>query len=368
MAIMSKGSTMRAGSGQRTNIDDLWRPDHPVLEILRQRRQSGSRPGGRTPDDTAKVGLAVEGGGMRGVVSAAMLQVIEESGLHLAFDAVYGCSSGAINAAYYLAGDTWYPVSIYFHDLTTRKFIDFWRGVRGGNILNLEYPFEVVLAQRKSLDYQRVLESPVPLKIAVTDVEGLETILAFDYADMADLKAALLSSSWLPIAVRGTAEFRGRRAVDGGVLTALPFRLALQDGCTHILSLSTRPMRPPSSGLSLMHRYTCLYLERIHRGLGKGYLEAIRQKRRDQAMLLDQRHLKRAEAPYILDLAPLSGTKEIKRHELRLGPLVDAATSAAEVMYCAVERRPVSNIQSGEIRAIPRITIVDKSRGNVRVA
>jgi hypothetical protein len=116
MAIMSKGSTMRAGSGQRTNIDDLWRPDHPVLEILRQRRQSGSRPGGRTPDDTAKVGLAVEGGGMRGVVSAAMLQVIEESGLHLAFDAVYGCSSGAINAAYYLAGDTWYPVSIYFHD------------------------------------------------------------------------------------------------------------------------------------------------------------------------------------------------------------------------------------------------------------
>jgi predicted patatin/cPLA2 family phospholipase len=359
---------MHGGSSRRENTDDLWLPNHPVLEILRERRRSGSRPGQRSPGDTATVGLAVEGGGMRGVVSAAMVQVIEECGLHLAFDAVYGCSSGAINAAYYLAGETWYPVSIYFHDLTARTFIDFWRGLRGGNILNLGYPFDEVLAQRKPLDYERVVKSPVPLKVAVTDVDALETVLASGFADPADLKAALLASSWLPIAVRGTAEFRGRRAVDGGVLTALPFRLALRDGCTHVLSLSTRPMRPPSNNrLSPMHRYTCRYLERIRPGLGKRYLEATREKWRDQAMLLDRRTREGEEAPYILDLAPLPGTKEIKRHEQRLGPLVDAATSAAEVIYSAIEGIPVSSIQSGDVRAVPRITIVDKTSGDARV-
>lgn len=343
-----------------------WHPDHPVLRILRERRRAGSKPTRRAPDDSAKVGLAVEGGGMRGVVSAAMLQVIEECGLADGFDAVYGISSGAINAAYYLAGETWYPVSIYFHDLTTRRFIDF-RRAWGGNILNLEYAFKEVVAVRKPLDYPGVLASKVPLKVAVTDVDGLKTSLAEDFVDPAELEQALLASSWLPIGVRGTTRFRGQRAVDGGVLTALPFRLALSDGCTHVLSLSTRPMGPPGSGISMVHRYTYRYLERIQPGLGAGYLDAIRQKHQDQAMLRAKRDEAASEAPYILDLAPLPGTREVKRHEMRLGPLVEAGASAAEVMYCAIEGRPIEAVASGSVRAIPRLTIVDKTKGAARV-
>jgi predicted acylesterase/phospholipase RssA len=340
-----------------------WRADHPVLEILRERRRTGSLPGRRAEDDNAKLGLAIEGGGMRGIVSAAMLQVIEECGLTKCFDAVYGCSSGAINAAYFLAGETWYPVSIYFHDLTTRQFVDFRRAFNGGNVLNLVYAFEEILAERKPLAYDRVLASQVPLKIAVTDVDALETRLLSGFSDAADLKAALIASSWLPIAVRGTTEFRGRRTVDGGVLTALPFRLALRDGCSHVLSLSTRPMGPPGRGLSPMHRYTSIYLERLRSGLGRGYLTAIRQRHSDQGRLAADRLAARPGEPCVLDLAPLPGSREVKRHEIRLGPLVDAGTSAAEVMYCAVESIPADAIYSNAVRAVPRITIVDKAKG-----
>lgn len=341
--------------------DELWLVDHPVLEVLRERRRTGSRPGLRAPGDTAKVGLAVEGGGMRGVVSGAMLQVIEECGLSDAFDAVYGSSSGAINGAYFLAGKTWYPVSIYFHDLTTKDFIDFSRALSGGDILNLEYAFEEVIAVRKPLDYERVLASDVPLHVGVTDVDEMRTVLVSDFADAADLKEALVSSAWLPIGVRGTTEFRGHRAVDGGVLTALPFRLALRDGCTHVLSLSTRPMAPPHTGLSPGHRGIARYLDRLRSGLGTGYLDATREKHRDQALLRDQRTSVADTGPLILDLAPVPGARPVKRHETRLGPLVDAATSAAEVMYCAIEGLPVSAIGAGGVRAVPRITIVDKT-------
>jgi hypothetical protein len=42
-------------------------PDHPVLELLRQRVREGSVPGRRS--DGFKLGLVVEGGGMRGIVT-----------------------------------------------------------------------------------------------------------------------------------------------------------------------------------------------------------------------------------------------------------------------------------------------------------
>lgn len=349
-------------TGRTDSAAEYWRADHPVLEVLRSRRSAGSRPGLRAASDKAKVGLAVEGGGMRGIVSAAMLQVVEECGLTECFDVVYGCSSGAVNCAYFLAGETWYPLSIYFHDLTTRQFIDFRRAFKRGNILNLDYAFEEIVAMRKPLAYDRVLASDVPLKVAVTDVDAMETQLVSGFADAADLKAALIASSWLPIAVRGTVEFRGRRAIDGGVLTALPFRLALADGCTHVLSLSTRPMGSPANGLSAMHRYTCAYLERLQAGLGRKYLAAVRQKHRDLAELAVDRLAGPGSGRCVLDLAPLPGSPEIKRHEIRLGPLVDAATSAAEIMYCAIEGIPVAATHTHAVRAVPRIIIVDKAK------
>jgi predicted patatin/cPLA2 family phospholipase len=343
--------------------DNLWQVDHPVLKIIRERRASGSKPGARGKGDGAKVGLAVEGGGMRGVVSAAMLSALEAYGFTNAFDAVYGCSSGAINSAYFLAGKTWYPVSIYYDDLATPQFISFRRGLSGGNVLNLEYAFEGIMEAWNPLDYERVIESPIPLIVAVTNVDDQRTELARGFTNRSQLKSVLLASAWLPIGVRGTTMLDGYRAIDGGVLTALPFRLALTDHCTHVLSISTRPMSDPSSGLSLMHRFTRWYLERIKEGLGKGYVDAIRQKRADHAMLAQQRIAPRDGEPYILDLAPLPESTEIKRHEVRTQKLIDAARDSYALMYCALEGRPVSLLRCQRIRAIPKLTIVERDHG-----
>jgi hypothetical protein len=63
---------------------------HPVLRLLRSRLQAGSDGGpGRWPDK-CKLGLVVEGGGMRGIVTGAMLMALQDSGLIGVFDAVYG--------------------------------------------------------------------------------------------------------------------------------------------------------------------------------------------------------------------------------------------------------------------------------------
>jgi hypothetical protein len=78
---------------------------HPVLQLLRQRLHDGSMPGNRAAGDGAKLGLVVEGGGMRGIVTGAMLMGLQEQGLLNQFDAVYGASAGAINLTYFISGE-----------------------------------------------------------------------------------------------------------------------------------------------------------------------------------------------------------------------------------------------------------------------
>jgi hypothetical protein len=52
---------------------------HPVSDVLRERVEGGSAPGERR--DPHRVALVIEGGGMRGVVSAGMIAALERLGL-----------------------------------------------------------------------------------------------------------------------------------------------------------------------------------------------------------------------------------------------------------------------------------------------
>ena len=52
--------------------------DHPALQLLMERLRSGSKPGART--DKHKLGLAVEGGGMRGCVTGGALRALHDLG------------------------------------------------------------------------------------------------------------------------------------------------------------------------------------------------------------------------------------------------------------------------------------------------
>lgn len=340
---------------------DLWDPHHPVLELMRERRRTGSRPGQRAADDDERLGLAIEGGGMRGVVSASMLAALEDRGFHDAFDAVYGCSSGSINAAYFLAGETWYRVSIYYDELSTARFVDLRRFFAGKDILDLHYAFEEVMESLKPLDYDAVLRSPIDLGVAVTLVDQEKTELVKTFRSRNELKEALYAGAWLPLAVKGTADFRGHRAVDGGLLTALPYRLALQDGCTHVLSLHTKAKeRAPRPG-SVSARVINGYMNRLRPGLGEGYAQAKRQKVVDAEWLrLASKHPS-ISGPHVLDLTPSPQSPVLRRHEVRKDRLLEAARNAYEVLYAAVESTSTSGVPPF-IRAIPRLTIAETTQ------
>src|SRR3954470_24902768 len=111
--------------------------EHPVVELLRERLEQGSAPGVRS--DPHRLALVIEGGGMRGVVSAGMTAALERLGLTPCFDLVVGASAGAINGAALLAGVAVEGAATYCGPLASRSFVNPARVLRGRPVIDVNY-------------------------------------------------------------------------------------------------------------------------------------------------------------------------------------------------------------------------------------
>ncbi|MFI5719970.1 patatin-like phospholipase family protein [Nocardia sp. NPDC051750] len=329
-----------------------------MLRILRQRRDSGSRPGDRR--DTAKVALTVAGGGMRGAISAAMCAQLDDSGFRDAFDVVYGCSAGAINAAYFIsqpAGTCWYPLSIYYEDLATDRLIRYTRPLYGRSILDLDYVFDEVLDSKKPLDYDTAVKSPQGLVVLTTDLDTRETFPARDFSTGGELKAFLRAGARPPLVVKGESAIGGRRLVDGALLAPRQFRFAVADGCTHVLSLGTRRLGRPQAGISLGTRAYAHCLERVRSGLGKAYLDALRLRARDREHLSRQRFASDGPGPHVLNIALLPWMQGVRFHDTDPNRIFGSIRDAYSVSYCATEGIGVDRLRDGLVSALTKFSI-----------
>ena len=128
-----------------------------MLRVLLERAAAGSRPGRR--EDGHVVCLAVEGGGMRGAVTAGMCAALETSGLVPAFDRIYGCSAGAVNGAFTAAGQASLGATIY-EESASRRYIDARRLARGRPVVDLELVFDELLARKRPLSRVGLANGP----------------------------------------------------------------------------------------------------------------------------------------------------------------------------------------------------------------
>ena len=229
------------------------RHDSPVLGLIRSRFEEQRLAGGSDAPpvrtDGARLGLVVEGGGMRGCVSAGALLALRALGLPRVFDAVYGASAGAINATYSLA-DQPEGESIYYDHIAHPDFLSLrrlWRAASAGAppALNLGMLIDTVMETVLPLAWERVLRSWPPLKIVASDLDSLAPVMLDAFESKEDLKACLRASATVPELAGEPVACRGMRLVDAAVFEAVPFRTAIADGCTHVLVLSSRPRPSP---------------------------------------------------------------------------------------------------------------------------
>ena len=233
---------------------------HEVLRVLAARAQAGSHPGRR--DDGFRVALAVEGGGMRGTVSAGMALALDELGLVTAFDAVYGASAGAITAAWLLSRPD--GLRGWTEPAYARAFIRRSGLLRGRPVADVRSLIEELYVTTFPMDFAAVLASPIEFHPLATDAAtGQSTDLRPFVSDPAELRLALRASAALPLLAGPPVEFAGRRFYDAGLSESVPYRTALVQGATHVLVLRSRrdPViwpdgRAPARSVRLITRTT----------------------------------------------------------------------------------------------------------------
>jgi predicted patatin/cPLA2 family phospholipase len=307
-------------------------PDrHPVLNLLALRAAAGERRDGERSDGS-RLALALEGGGMRGVVSAGMAAAIERLGLTHCFDLVIGTSAGALNGAALLADVAEACATAYHSAFTTRRFINPYRLLIGRAAVDVAFTLDH--ADPDGLDagrHERTTASKTPLHCVAVDVDRAERSVLSELHSVDELRGALLASSRMPWLGGKPVSFRGRRFLDGGLAESIPCRSALELGATHVLVLQTRPWGvplEPASGLA----------DRIISGrlraLNPALLDLYRRRPEDYeaavAAVAAATRDPATEPPFLYGLRLPEGTEPVGRLERRADRLRAAERTARE--------------------------------------
>jgi predicted patatin/cPLA2 family phospholipase len=211
---------------------------HEVLRLIDARVRSGSTPGHR--DDPYRIALSIEGGAMRGTVSAGMALALHELGVVSAFDAVYGSSAGAITGAWLLSST---PEGLRgWADPDYARTLIRWSALlRGRPVVDVRTLIEVIYQTEFPMDFDSILASDIEYHPLGTDAESGESTDLRPLIDTpAELRLSLRASASLPFLAGPPVELRGRRFYDAGVAESVPFRTPLAQEATHVLVLRSR--------------------------------------------------------------------------------------------------------------------------------
>jgi predicted patatin/cPLA2 family phospholipase len=208
----------------RSLVDGQFDADHPMV-------------GPTTASGSSIAAMVVEGGGMRGIFSAGILDVFHEHGFN-PFDLAIGCSAGACNLASFLAGQHERNRRCYLTQMLHPEAVSISRFLRGGHLMDLDFLWQA-FAQEDPLDIPRVMANPTRLVIATTSVDSGEPV--FIEPEESNLWGALRASCALPLLYRGFVELEGQLYADGGVSAPIPVVEAYRRGARKILVLRSRP-------------------------------------------------------------------------------------------------------------------------------
>jgi predicted patatin/cPLA2 family phospholipase len=320
------------------------------VQALLRRRSKGSRPGSRT--DGRRIALVIEGGGMRGAVSAGMAAAIEQLGLRDAFDEVHGASAGAFNAAFLLAGQASYLATLYQYGFGDPRFVSFKRALRGGPAFDMDHVVNHVWTFERPLRFDSVLSSGIDLHCTATDADHAAIVDLTDFGSDEEIRCALRASGRLPWLAGGPVSFRGMRLLDATLAEAIPVHVACSSDVTDVLVLMTRPEGVAHAGLSRPVAWlTDRYLRAINPALVE--LRLTRSPRYDAlcASLAEQASDPEC-SPAVCLIRPGAGSLMVSQLESRVLALQTAASHGLRSAWMALAGEDPELI--GTLRAYPR--------------
>jgi len=265
-------------------------------QVLR-RKAAGQR-------DVPTLGLVVQGGGMRGVYSLAVLAAFEEMGWTRCFDHVAGASAGAMNGAHFITGQARYGVETYINYLSNRKFIDFFRLRK---LVDVDYLIDDLVRHVRPFNLPALLEASTELHIALADAEDASVHYVTNRSQDVDLWEVFRATAALPILYNRFVKVSDRLYLDGSLSDGLPVPRLLALGCRYIVVVLTKPLSFRSQRVSRPVRALAWWATRKYSPALKHALFDVKLHfNRTMSVLAAPAQVRAHEAVRILVIAPRS--------------------------------------------------------------
>lgn len=183
-----------------------------------------------------KIGLILEGGGMRGIYTAGVLDFLIEKSIEV--DIVIGVSAGSCHACSYLSKQYKRAFNATVDYLDDKNYLSFNNLIKTGSIFGMDFMFNTIPNELNIYDYDTFNKSNTKFIAVSTNCETGKP----EYFELKDLKKEIIyiqASCSIPM-FANIVEVDNYKLVDGGVSDSIPIEYALNQGYKKNIVVLTR--------------------------------------------------------------------------------------------------------------------------------
>lgn len=184
----------------------------------------------------SKCGLVLEGGGMRGLYTAGVLDYFLDFKMN--FKDITTVSAGACHAVSYISKQRGRSYVINTKYCSDKRYISFGRFLRGGSIFGMDFIFKEIPQRLEPMDFEAYHRQGSRLTVALTNLETAKA----EYFDIEDVEKDidyLVATCSLPV-FSPAVTIEGRSYYDGGITDSIPVQKALDKGNDKVVVILTQ--------------------------------------------------------------------------------------------------------------------------------
>ena len=184
-------------------------------------------------------GLVMEGGAMRGMFTAGVLDVFMAHGL--TFDAAIGTSAGACFGCNIKSQQPGRAIRYNKRFCRDRRYCSLYSLLRTGDLYGADFCYHRIPEELDPFDTEAFRQSPMAFYVTATDVRtGQPVYHRCDTGDAADVQWMRASAS-MPIVSR-PVRLDGRLLSDGGTADSIPLAYLERQGYARNVVILTQPL------------------------------------------------------------------------------------------------------------------------------
>lgn len=185
-----------------------------------------------------KVGMVLEGGGMRGMYTAGVLDTLFENNIKI--DGIVGVSAGALFGVNYFSNQKGRVLRYNKRFCTDKRYMSKKSLLLTGNIINKDFAFYKITKELDIFDNETFKKNNKDFYAVVTNVETgkPEYIKVTDVYEQLEVMRA---TSAIPFASK-MIEIDGKKYLDGGISDSIPVEKCKELGYDKIIVVLTQPI------------------------------------------------------------------------------------------------------------------------------